>query len=161
MELELFQIFYFEFINLKTISKYIAVTFIILEAQSKFCLLFIKIDRILFLSGFSNPCAGLPPGIKISLFLLSKWTHELISTPNIITFYQSYYNFFSKIQFQVSNSMLKPLYLYLSGSIFLTNLAGPNKELFNRKSTPILSYLYYHTFANLSISLWNNTIKLA
>ena len=161
MELELFQIFYFEFINLKTISKYIAVTFIILEAQSKFCLLFIKIDRILFLSGFSNPCAGLPPGIKISFFLLSKWTHELISTPNIITFYQSYYNFFSKIQFQVSNSMLKPLYLYLSGSIFLTNLAGPNKELFNRKSTPILSYLYYHTFANLSISLWNNAIKLA
>ena len=40
----------------------------------------------------SNPCTGPSPSIKISLFLLSIWTDELISAPEMMTFSPPYFH---------------------------------------------------------------------
>ena len=49
---------------------------------------FSKIDRVhFFYECLSNRCVGPFPRIRMSFFLLSISTDELISAPNIITFF--------------------------------------------------------------------------
>ena len=73
-----------------------------------------------------NPCVVPSPRIKISFFLLSTCTEELISTPKIITFLPN--PLATEKVPCLSNPIPYPEYFYLSISTFFTNLTAPNKE---------------------------------
>ena len=68
----------------------------------------------------SNPCVGPSPKIKISLFLLSVCTDELISAPEAKTFFAMCPSVNVNSEGE-SNPMTQPLYLYLSRSAFLVS----------------------------------------
>ena len=72
----------------------------------------------------SNPGLGPLPRIKISLFLLSICTDNLISAPKIMTFISMLPSVNKNLE-QESNTMQQPLYLYLSGSAFLVSFTDP------------------------------------
>ena len=55
-----------------------------MQAETIFYIIFSKIHLMQLVP--SNPCVGPLPRIKISFFLLSTCTEELISTPKIIQF---------------------------------------------------------------------------
>ena len=80
----------------------------------------------------SSPCVGLSLRIKISLFLLSTCTVELISTPKVITFPHMLLPVNENSE-RESYHMSQALYLYLTGPAFLVSLTDPNKQLPNVK----------------------------
>ena len=88
----------------------------------------------------SNPCIGPLPRIKMSFFLLSTSTDELISAPNIITFLPNLVPSDNEKLLCASNPVPLSEYLYLSKSTFLVNLTAPNKEFPNGKSLPTVNY---------------------
>ena len=101
-----------------------------MQAQTKFLSSRSKINSILFSCSNvvpSNPCLGLSPTIKMSFFLLSSCTEELISTPKIITLQPKPTLGNQKVPLP-SNPIPCPEYLYLSMSPFLFNLTAPNKQ---------------------------------
>ena len=81
------------------------------------------------LSTFSNHWVGSLTRIKMSLFLLSVFVYELISTPKIITF--SSISLPTEKDVLLSNPIPYPIYLYLWISAFLVNLTDPNKQFSN------------------------------
>ena len=80
-----------------------------------------------------NPCVGPLARIKISLFSLSIFTDELISTPKIMVFLLQL-----KFEIEKSERESNPTAYFekehLSGSAFLVTLTAPNKESFRVKS---------------------------
>ena len=54
----------------------------------------------------SNPCVGASPRTKISLFLLSICTDELISTPKIMTFFPMLPSVNEIFEREISNPMV-------------------------------------------------------
>ena len=81
----------------------------------------------------SNPYVGISPGIKISLFLSSICTNELISAPKLITYFPKLPSV-TKNSENESNPKAQPLYLYLYRSALLVSFTDLNKQLFNIKS---------------------------
>ena len=75
----------------------------------------------------SNPCVQHLPKIKISFFLFSIGTEELIYTPKIITFLPNPIPGNEKLPC-LSNPTPYLEYLYLSISAFLVKLTAPNKK---------------------------------
>ena len=65
----------------------------------------------------------------ICLFLLSMCVEELISTPNINTFWPNPPPGNEKWDL-LSNPIPQPEYLYLSKSVFLVKVTAPNKQFF-------------------------------
>ena len=61
----------------------------------------------------SNPCVGQSPRIKISLFLLSTCTDDLMSTPKIMTFFPMLPSVNENSE-QESSPKPQPLYFILS-----------------------------------------------
>ena len=80
----------------------------------------------------SNPYIGPSQGIKISFPLLSICTDELISAPEIMTFFPKLPSA-NKNSGRESSPMLYSLYMYLSRSAFLVSFADPNQQLPNEK----------------------------
>ena len=74
--------------------------------------------------------------VLISFPLLSTCTDELISAPKIMKFFPMVPSVNENCE-RESNPMTYPLYLYLSGSVFLVSFADPNKQLTNAKSVSI------------------------
>ena len=73
---------------------------------------------------------------KLSFFLLSTCTDELISAPNIITFFPNTLPSNNEKVPRASNLIPYPKYLFLLKSVvFLVNLTAPNKEVPNAKSS--------------------------
>ena len=73
------------------------------------------------------------PRIRISLFLLSICTDELISAPKLMTFFPMLPSV-NEYSGRESIPMQYLLYLYLSRSAFLVSFRDPNKQLLNVKS---------------------------
>ena len=73
----------------------------------------------------SIPCVSPSPRIKISFFLLSACSDELISSPKIMTFFPMLASGNENPE-RESKPMPCPLFLYLSRSSFLVTLADPN-----------------------------------
>ena len=88
----------------------------------------------------SNPCGGPLPIIKISLFLLSIFVNDVMSTPKIITFLPVPPPGCQKSPC-LSNPILYPEYLYLLKSEFLIKLAGPNKQFFSVGFSLMVTFL--------------------
>ena len=73
-----------------------------------------------------NPCISSLPRIRIYFPLLSICTDELISTPK--TKFLPTLPSSKEYCPRVSNTIPKPPYEHLSGSVFLVNLTPPNKQ---------------------------------
>ena len=89
----------------------------------------------------SKACDSPLSRIKVSLFLLSICTDELISVPKIMTFYPmlSSVNKILNENEIICCSCYLDQYLYLSRSAFLVNFTDPNKQLCNVK--PVFEFL--------------------
>ena len=81
----------------------------------------------------SYPRDGVSPRIKISLFLISICTDELISDSEIMIYFPMLLSLNTN-SVRESNSISYLLYSYLSRSKFLVSLTDPYKHLFNVKS---------------------------
>ena len=92
----------------------------------------------------SNPCVGISPRIKISLFLflLSICTDELVSAPKLLTFFHMLPSV-NKNSERESNPMPYPVCLYLSGSAFLVSFTDPSKQLFNRNNSVLFESSFF------------------
>ena len=73
------------------------------------------------------------PRTKISFFLLSTCTDELIAAPNIINSWSNPLPLDNEKLRRVSNPKPYPEYLYLSKSAFLLNLKARSREFLNVK----------------------------
>ena len=73
----------------------------------------------------SNSCVDPSPRIKITLFLLSMCTDQLIPAPKQKIFFSKLLSVI-KYSERESNPMRQLLYLYLSGSAFLVSFRDPN-----------------------------------
>ena len=118
-----------------SINKEEAVASIIVQTQYKSVIWLCKINRIYIPSAVnmvsSNPCVGHSQRLKI--FLLSKYTDELISAPKVMTFFPTLPSI-DKNSERESNPMPQLLYMYLSRPALLFSFTDTNKQLPNVKS---------------------------
>ena len=77
----------------------------------------------------SNTCVGSSPWIRISFFLLSTCTEELISTPKSIQFLPNQLP--TENPPFLSNLIAYPEYLYILISLFLGKLTALNKQFYS------------------------------